>query len=105
MNISQCAAQTAVKCCLKGQRRKHSGLSFTAQNSAHKPPTNKQGLLFNIEKKPFWVGGPKMKKIIDGTYLDEESEDNEIRENFDMEDCWDIEDRLYEQFKEKQKMD
>jgi hypothetical protein len=87
MNISQCAAQTAVKCCLKGQRRKHSGLSFTAQNSAHKPPTNKQGLLFNIEKKPFWVG------------------DNEIRENFDMEDCWDIEDRLYEQFKEKQKMD
>jgi len=41
-----------------------------------------------------------MKKIVDGKYLDEESEDNEIRENSDMEDCWDIEDRLYEQYKE-----
>ena len=46
-----------------------------------------------------------MKKIVDGTYLDEDSEDNEIRANSDMDDCQDIEDRLYEQFKEKQKMD
>jgi hypothetical protein len=105
MNISQYTARYVTRCYLKEQGRRHADLSFIAQNSAHKPPTNKQGLLFNIEKKPFWVGGPKMKKIIDGTYLDEESEDNEIRENFDMEDCWDIEDRLYEQFKEKQKMD
>ena len=41
-----------------------------------------------------------MKKIVDGKYLDEESEDNEIRANSDMEGCWDIEDRLYEQYKE-----
>ena len=41
-----------------------------------------------------------MKKIVDGKYLDEEFEDNEIRVNSDMEGCWDIEDRLYEQHKE-----
>jgi hypothetical protein len=38
-----------------------------------------------------------MKKIVDGKYLDEESEDNEIKANSDMEGCLDIEDRLYEQ--------
>jgi hypothetical protein len=41
-----------------------------------------------------------MKKIVDGKYLDEEFEDNEIRVNSDLEGCWDIEDRLYEQHKE-----
>ena len=41
-----------------------------------------------------------MKKIVNEKYLDEESEDNEIKENSDMEGCWDIEDRLYEQYKE-----
>ncbi len=41
-----------------------------------------------------------MKKIVDGKYLDEESEDNEIKANSEMESCWDIEDRLYEQYKE-----
>ena len=41
-----------------------------------------------------------MKKIVDGAYLDEESEDNETKANSDMEGCWDIEDRLYEQYKE-----
>ena len=40
-----------------------------------------------------------MKKIVDGKYLDEEFEENEIRANSDMEG-WDIEDRLYEQYKE-----
>ncbi len=46
-----------------------------------------------------------MKKIVDGKYLDEESEDDEIKADSDMEDCWDIEDRLYEQYKEKHKVD
>jgi len=41
-----------------------------------------------------------MKKIVDETYFDEESEENEISANSDMEGCWDIEDRLYEQYKE-----
>jgi hypothetical protein len=41
-----------------------------------------------------------MKKIVNEKYLDEESEDNEIKENSDMEGCWDLEDRLYEQYKE-----
>jgi hypothetical protein len=40
-----------------------------------------------------------MKKIIDGAFLNEESED-EIKANLDMDGCWDIEDRLYEQYKE-----
>ena len=35
-----------------------------------------------------------MKMIVDGKYL--ESEDNENT----ISDCWDIEDRLYEQYKE-----
>ncbi len=37
-----------------------------------------------------------MGKIIDGTYPDEESEDNEKV----IPEYWDIEDRLYEQYKE-----
>jgi hypothetical protein len=37
-----------------------------------------------------------MKNIVDGTYPDEESEDNEKA----VSDYWDIEDRLYEQYKE-----
>ena len=41
-----------------------------------------------------------MEKIFDETYIDEESEENEISVNSDMEGCWDIEDRLYEQHKE-----
>lgn len=41
-----------------------------------------------------------MNKIIDGTYLDEESEDNEVKAISEMEGYWDIEDRLYEQYKE-----
>ena len=40
-----------------------------------------------------------MKKIVDEKYPDEESEENDISANSDMED-WDIEDRLYEQYKE-----
>jgi hypothetical protein len=38
-----------------------------------------------------------MGKIIDGTYLDEESEENKIKI---IPEYWDIEDRLYEQYKE-----
>ena len=40
-----------------------------------------------------------MKKIVDETYIDEESEENDISANSDVEG-WDIEDRLYEQYKE-----
>jgi len=40
-----------------------------------------------------------MKKIVDGKYLDEGSEENDISANSDLEG-WDIEDRLYEQYKE-----
>jgi len=40
-----------------------------------------------------------MKKIIDGACHDEESED-EIKANSEMQGCWDIEDLLYEQYKE-----
>jgi len=46
-----------------------------------------------------------MKKIVDEKNPDEESEDNEIKAYSDMEGCWDIEDRLYEQYKEKHKVD
>jgi hypothetical protein len=41
-------------------------------------------------------GGHKMGKIIDEKYPDEESEDNEKAKS----EYWDIEDRLYEQYKE-----
>ena len=41
-----------------------------------------------------------MKKIFDGAGLDEESEENEIKANSNVQGCWDIEDRLYEQYKE-----
>ena len=84
MNISQYAAGSAARCSLKERRRRHIGLLFIAQNAAHKPPINRPGLLF----------------IIDGACHDEESEDDEIKADSDMEGCWDIEDRLYEQYKE-----
>ena len=41
-----------------------------------------------------------MKKIIDGACLDEESKNNEIKAISEMQGYWDIEDLLYEQYKE-----
>ena len=83
MNISQYAVQYAASCSLKERRRRHVGLSFIAQN-AHNP----LGFFLISKRSPF--GGNKM--IVDGEFL--ESEDDEISE------YWDIEDRLYEQYKE-----
>ena len=40
-----------------------------------------------------------MKKIVDETHIDEGSEENDTIANSDVEG-WDIEDRLYEQYKE-----
>jgi len=54
----------------------------------------KPGLLFNFEKEALLGGGYIMKIIVDGKYLETEDDEN------DKCDYWDIEDRLYEQYKE-----
>jgi hypothetical protein len=100
MNISQYNALSAAKFSLKEQRCRHVGLSFTASN-AHKA-SQKQTLGFFLISKRSPFGGNKMKMIVDGKYL--ESEDNEITIS-ETENYWDIEDRLYEQYKEKRKVD
>ena len=41
-----------------------------------------------------------MKKLLDGKYLDEEYEDKKTKSLSELDDYWDIEDRLYEQYKE-----
>ena len=88
MNISQYAARPAAKFSLKGQVLRRAGLSFTAQNA---PPKYIPRASFAYRKEALF-GGHKMKMIVDGKYL--ESDEN------DKCDYWDIEDRLYEQYKE-----
>ena len=85
MNISQYAALSAARFCLKEQGRRHAGLSFIAKN-AHNP----LGFFLISKRSPF--GGHKMKMIVDGKYF--ETDENDTCE------YWDIEDRLYEQYKE-----
>ena len=70
---------------------RNKGAGAPACHILHKMHIKPPGLLFNIRKRsPF--GGHKMKMIVDGKYL--ESDENDTCE------YWDIEDRLYEQYKE-----
>jgi hypothetical protein len=57
------------------------------------------GFFFRIEKKPILGEVENMKKTVNA-YHDQEPEDNENNAVTDSKDYWDIEDRLYEQYKE-----
>jgi len=95
MNLLQYRARFATSCTLKERRWRHVGLSFTAQNACAPPKKYAiMGFFLILKRSPFGFGGKKMKMIVDGKYLESEDDENETC------DYWDIEDRLYEQYKE-----
>ena len=78
----------------KGAFWRNKGAGTPAYHLLHKmhtPSINKPGLLFDTEKEAL-LEVIKMRMIVDGKYL--ESDENDTCE------YWDIEDRLYEQYKE-----